>query len=287
MQQPSIVLLIPYFGKWPAWFDFFLLSCSFNSSVQWRFYTDCVIPEESPDNVFFKSISFSDYKKKVSDKLGIDFDPDNPYKLCDLKPVLGFIHEDEIREYDFWGFSDIDLVYGDLRKYYTAERLSKFDLFSTHMRRVSGHFCLIRNTEKMREAFKLIRNWQVRLSDNSHHALDEGAFSRIFIRHKNFPIWLFNIFSYFNPWRRRSEFVEAFSTPNAGVPWIDGSYSFPKYWVWNSGKLTNNLTGEKEYPYFHFLGWKNEVWSEETLFPEIIRECESFCISAQGFKINE
>ena len=92
MQQPSIVLLIPYFGKWPVWFDFFLISCRFNTSIQWIIYTDCPIPENSPDNVKYKKISFKDYNIFVSDKLGINFNPDNPYKLCDLKPALGFIH---------------------------------------------------------------------------------------------------------------------------------------------------------------------------------------------------
>ena len=173
MSQPSIILLVPYFGKWPLWFDYFLLSCRFNSSIQWLFYTDCPVPKSAPSNVSFKEISFTAYKKKVSNTLGIDFNPDNPYKLCDLKPALGFVHDSDIANYDFWGFSDIDLVYGDLRQYYTAERLSKYDLYSTHNRRVSGHFCLMRNTKKMREAFKLIKNWRELLADNTHHAIDD------------------------------------------------------------------------------------------------------------------
>lgn len=283
--QPSIILLIPYFGKWPAWFGFFLKTCQFNSSVQWLFFTDCPIPESAPSNVVFKSISFQDYKAKVSNKLDIDFQPDSPYKLCDLKPVLGYIHEEDIKDYDFWGFSDIDLVYGNIRKYYTAERLSKFDLYSTHTRRVSGHFCLMRNTKKMREAFKLMKNWEIRLSDNEHHALDEGAFSRLFIRHKNLPKPLFNLLSKINSWRRNSEFVEAFSTPNAGVPWLDGSYVFPEIWTWTAGRLENNLTNEREYPYFHFFGWKKDVWINGVAFEDAKDEFNEFCITKCGISI--
>lgn len=284
MRQPSIILLIPYFGEWPDWFEFFLLSCKFNPSIQWLIYTDCVLPENAPNNVKFQSISLTDYNKKVSDALNISFNPDSAYKLCDLKPALGFIHQEDITGFDFWGFSDIDLVYGDLRKYYTAERLSKFDLYSTHARRVSGHFCLMRNTKKMREAFMLMKNWQTRLADNAHHALDEGAFSRIFIRHKNFPKWLFNIFSHFNLWRRRSEFIEAYSTPNASVRWVDGSYEFPILWLWDSGKLTNNLTGGRGYPYFHFLVWKKTSWVNGADFPELHHEMPRFFISENGFR---
>ena len=282
VQQPSIILIVPYFGKWPAWFEYFLITCEFNSTIQWLFFTDCPPPKNSPSNVVFQRMSFEEYKIKVSERLGINFNPDDPYKLCDLKPALGFIHEKDIEGYEFWGFSDIDLVYGDLRKYYNAERLSKYDLYSTHARRVSGHFCLIRNTKKMREAFMLMRNWQVRLADNQHYALDEGAFSRIFIRHKNFPKWLFNIFAYFNSWRRRSEFVEAFSTPNAGVPWLDESYCFPESWLWKQGKLINNLTGEREYPYFHFYGWKKDGWVNNAKFSRINKDDRCFKVTVDG-----
>jgi len=287
MREPSIILLIPYFGKWPAWFDCFLLTCRYNASIQWLFFTDCPVPENTPDNVVFQSISFEEYKNKVSAKLGINFDPVNPYKLCDLKPALGFIHEEEISGYEFFGFSDIDLIYGDLRQYFTAERLSKFDLYSTHARRVSGHFCLMRNTKKMREAFKLMKNWQVLLSEQTHHALDEGAFSRIFIRHKNFPKWLFDIFAYFNSWRRRSEFIEAHTTPNAGVKWIDNSYDFPSEWYWQDGVLTNSLTKYPNYPYFHFYGWKKNAWNINVTFQKLKSGCSSFCVSENGIKMIE
>lgn len=287
MKQPSIILLIPYFGKWPAWFEYFLITCQHNSSIKWLFFTDCPKPENPPANVSFRQISFKDYKEKVSNCLGIHFNPDNPYKLCDLKPALGFIHEKEIKGYDFWGFSDIDLIYGDLRQYYTTERLNKYDLYSTHSRRVSGHFCIMRNTKKMREAFKLIKNWQARLSDNTHHALDEGAFSRIFIRHKNLSTPLFNLLSKLNPWRRNSEFIEAFSTPNAGVPWVDKSFRFPEAWTWTSGKLTNNLTGERGYPYFHFFGWKKDKWKNDAIFQAVKGQINSFVVTENGVVVVE
>lgn len=282
MQQPSIILLVPYFGKWPGWFDYFLLSCEFNPSIHWQFYTDCGIPKHAPKNVRFQSISFVDYKKKVSDALNINFNPDSAYKLCDLKPALGFIHEEDIKGYDFWGFSDIDLVYGDLRRYFTAERLSKYDLYSTHSRRISGHFCLMRNTKKMREAFQLIKNWQQKLEDQKHYALDEGAFSKIFIKRKNFPKPLFNLVGYLNPWRRKSEFVEAFSTPNASVAWVDGSFNFPSRWCWQAGRLTNDLTGDRQYPYFHFLVWKKDVWTEKTELSRVPNKDDYFSLSRNG-----
>ena len=101
----------------------------------------------------------SDYYQLVSDRLNIDFKPSSPYKLCDLKPALGYIHADRIKGFDFWAFGDIDLVYGNLRQYFNEARLKRYHLLSTHERRVSGHLCLIRNTERERRLFMRIDNW--------------------------------------------------------------------------------------------------------------------------------
>lgn len=283
---PSIVLLMPYFGKWPAWFEYFLLSCKYNPEIQWVFYTDCPVPENRPDNVRFKEIEFSTYKQLISQRLGINFDPDSPYKICDIRPALGFVHSEDIKGFDFWGVGDIDLVYGNLRNYFTEQRLSTKDFYSTHSRRVSGHLFLVRNTPLMLEAFRNIKNWEERFSSTEHYALDEGAFSKLFVRHKNLPKPFFKFLSLFNSWARRSEFVEAFSTPNGRVPWVDGSFSFPTEWRWEQGRLTNDLTGSREYPYFHFIAWK-ERWNEPGAFQELKPLTTKFTLTDKGIRCSE
>lgn len=281
-RQPSVILIVPYFGCWPQWFEYFLKSCTENPTIHWLFYTDCSLSEEIPANISFKEIKFYEYKKLVSDQLGICFSPDNPYKLCDLKPALGYIHEHEIKAYDFWGVSDIDLVYGDLRSYFTNERLNKYEFHSTHKRRVSGHLFLAKNNKKMREAFMQIKDWEKLLSDQEHYALDEGAFSRLFIKQKNLPSILFDLLAKFNPWARASDFREAFSTPNGRVPWHDNSYNFPNKWYWASGKLTNDIDGEREFPYFHFIAWKQNEWADSVVFEQISAVDNEFCLTRQG-----
>jgi hypothetical protein len=230
--------------------------------VDWLLFSDCGPLDDCPPNVRVVDTDYDAYCARVSARLDIDFRPSNPYKLCDLKPALGFIHEEELAGFDFWAFGDIDLVFGDLRGYFTAERLARKDLFATHARRVSGHCCLVRNNLRMRESFLLMPNWRERLSDQAHHALDEGAFSRIFIRHKNWPEGLARLAGQFNPWRRRAEFVEAYSTPDAKVPWIDGSHDFPRRWAWRHGVLTSDRDGERRFPYFHFPVWKKNDWRD-------------------------
>lgn len=260
MASPRICLVVPYFGRWPFWMPFFLQSCRYNPSIDWLFFSDCETPANCPPNVRIEHLSFSDYCAQVSERLGIDFAPASPYKLCDLKPALGYVHADRLEGYDFWGFSDIDLVYGNLRQYFTDERLSRYDLYSTHARRVSGHFCLLRNTRQMREVFMKVPDWQRLLADKAHLSFDEKDFTRLFIRCKNWPESLRRLVDLCNPLRRRSEFVEAFTTPNTRLRWIDGSLRFPRQWIWDRGSLRNDLDGDREVPYFHFIKWKSDPW---------------------------
>lgn len=277
-----IRILIPYFGRWPHWMPYFLASCGANPDIDWLLFSDCGELPGRPANVQVRAMSFADYCYLVETKLAIPFSPESPYKLCDLKPALGLIHVEELEGYDFWGFSDIDLVYGQLRRYFTDKRLARYDLLSTHERRISGHFCLLRNSVRMREAFRKVNSWQVLISDPGHKAFDEAAFSRLFIRHKNWPKGLRRLFDASNPWRRSSEFVEAYSTPNGRVSWLDGSLEFPVRWFWDNGVLRTDKDGDREFPYFHFIAWK-EGWgayegeSLDWLLPS------SWSVSSSGF----
>jgi hypothetical protein len=281
----KIIFIIPYFGKLPFWMSFFLASCKTNSTINWIIYTDQIYRGDIPNNVQFVHYTFSAYKALVSEKLDINFNPSNPYKLCDIKPALGFVHQGDIAHYDYWGFSDIDLIYGDLRTYFTDEKLAKYQLHSTHATRVAGHLCIVKNSPQMNEAFKRAKNWKTIFEDPAHYAFDEKGFSKIFLKHKNSPKWIQKVAKLFNPWLNYANFMEAFSTPNARIPWLDGSFNFPTEWVWKNGKLTNNFTPTIEYPYFHFYIWKNG-WnsSHEQLLENNRLKNEAFIITSAGIK---
>jgi hypothetical protein len=287
LPTPRVLFVIPYFGQWPFWMPFFLESCRRNADIDWLLFSDCGMPADVPANVRIEAISYTDYCKLVSARLGIDFAPEQPYKLCDIKPALGYIHADRLEGYDFWGFGDIDLVYGDLRAYFTNQRLARFDFFSTHERRVAGHLCLMRNTPCKRALFMGMKGWRTRFTDQEHHALDEGAFSRLFLRRKNLPKPLFKLFGQLNPLRRRSDFTEAYSTPDGCIAWHDGSSVFPKAWYWREGRLSNDLDGERTFPYFHFVCWKRNEWSAlPKPDPQQVREmaaAPNWVITDRGF----
>ena len=62
MTDKSIIIVIPYFGQWPDWIDLLMISCRWNPTVNWLFFTDCGVPSCAPDNVRFIEMSFGDYR---------------------------------------------------------------------------------------------------------------------------------------------------------------------------------------------------------------------------------
>jgi uncharacterized protein DUF6625 len=138
--NPWLIMLCPYFGRWPAWINFFVESCKWNPDVRWRFYTDCGEPENRASNIDYVPIGFDDYEALARARLGITYDPVDPYKLCDLRPALGFLHDQDTVGYPFFGYGDLDVIYGNISSFYGEERLADLDVVSTHPERLSGHF---------------------------------------------------------------------------------------------------------------------------------------------------
>ncbi len=150
MRTVKKVLIIPYFGAFPSYFDLFLDGCRLNESFcDFIFFTDQVICADLPRNVTTVSMSFADFRHLVRKKINVDF-PDNPYRICDFKPCLGKIFEDFIEAYDFWGHIDIDLILGDLSKFLPESTFSNYEKIQT-----KGHLSFYKNDSYVKNYYLL------------------------------------------------------------------------------------------------------------------------------------
>lgn len=149
----SICIIIPYFGKWPKWFDKFIISCKYNPTINWLIVSNNNSPEVLPNNIKFYKISLNKFNELAGYQLGIKTKIYHPYKICDFKPSFGNIFNSEIKEYDFWGYSDLDLVYGDIRKFISSNILEKYDIISPNSSFIPGHFCLFKNKPRINTLF--------------------------------------------------------------------------------------------------------------------------------------
>jgi hypothetical protein len=249
--KPWLILLYFYFGRWPPWINFFVESCKWNPDVRWRIYTDCGEPENKADNIDYVHISFADYKTLASDRLGFPIDFAEPYKLCDLRPALGLIFEDEIRDYPFFGFGDIDIIFGKISDFYGERQFADLDVISTHPERLSGHFAVLRNTRTLRHAFERIPGYQAALRKPDITGVEESEFAQVF----------------FTSTTERSLFVERYSTILSIRKWHDGTMNYPERWLWRQGRLTNDRDGMREFLYLHFMRWQAAHWISDPPAP--------------------
>jgi len=88
---------------------------------------------------------------------------------------------DMLAPYEFWGFCDIDLIFGDLRKLLTKKFLASCDCFSAHNAQFVGHFTVVRNAPQMNNAGFQIKNWASYCMAPVNCQLDEKKFSEALV----------------------------------------------------------------------------------------------------------
>ena len=145
----KVKIIIPYFGKLPDSIIPFLKSCSLNPEFEWIFFSDNDL-DNLPLNVTNIKCELKDIKNKIEQTLGFTISLNAPYKLCDFRPAFGMIFSEYLMECDFWGWGDIDLVYGYRSKFITDSILEEYDKIYP-----CGHLSLIRNKKEINEAFML------------------------------------------------------------------------------------------------------------------------------------
>lgn len=173
----KIVILIPYFGPFPWYFYFFLHSCKFNPRVSFVVITDNDHPESMVSNVRFVRKTFKEINSIASNKLGFETAIDIPYKLCDFKPAYGFLFPEIIEGYEFWGYSDLDVIFGDIRRFITDTLLKKYDLITVHEDYTTGVFTIFRNCKKMNTLFMKSNDYKKVFSESRSFYFDETNFA--------------------------------------------------------------------------------------------------------------
>ena len=144
----SIVIIGCYFGKMRNDFEMWANSCKNNETIDWIIFSDHKNIENLPNNVKNIYIEFEDLVEYIEKKLDMKISLEKPYKLCDYKVAYGYIFSEYIKEYDYWGYCDFDMLFGNLRNFITDELLSKFDKIY-----YQGHLSIYKNTKEVNARF--------------------------------------------------------------------------------------------------------------------------------------
>ncbi len=147
--EMKICLLIPQFGKLPSNIDLWLKSCEYNNKINFLVMSD-IKKENIPDNVTWIYISFEDFKNLVKEKIPLDICFDEPYECCEFRAAYSLIFEEYLNGFEYWGYCDMDLIFGDLEYFFKKYEYQKYDKFLSQ-----GHLTLYRNTEENNNRYKL------------------------------------------------------------------------------------------------------------------------------------
>lgn len=145
----KICLIVPYYGVFPNYFSLFLKSCGNNSDYHWLIVSDNKDPYSYPSNVQYLELTWDALRALVQSKFDFPIALDKPYKLCDFKPAYGVIFSEFLTGYDFWGYCDMDLLFGDISKFISPEMLHQYDKIG-----IMGHLSLYRNKDEINNLFK-------------------------------------------------------------------------------------------------------------------------------------
>lgn len=167
-------LIIPYYGKWPIYIQHYLTSCGHNPWLNILFITDLEAVLHSPPNVSYINKSFKQVVAKAAEILKLDnLKLANTYKLCDLRPLYAEIFKEEIKEYEYWGFGDCDLIYGNISKFIYDDFEKNIDVISFNEQRNSGSLLLLKNTKKINELYLKFENYIELLKLDKYKGVDE------------------------------------------------------------------------------------------------------------------
>lgn len=248
--RSSICMLVCYFGRLPVYLECVLRSCAANPDIDWLIFTDDTTQRKLPPNVRLKSATLDGLRKKFSSKLGFEVNLSNTRLLCHFKTAYGFLFEDQLEGYDFWGHCDLDMVFGDLRKFLREEILRDYPKILCR-----GHFCLYRNTREINRYFMLeapgVISYRV--------AFQSGRIDQV-----GFDEWrgVYAILRYHNIPQFHSEFIVDVVPPTGWKITTFKGAAIPNYpeqvFYWHRGKVfhahynCDRGIADDEYAYIHF-----------------------------------
>lgn len=119
-RKNSIAVIVTWFGPLPVYFPAWLRSAECNSTIDFYCFFDHEFKSES-SNIHIVNTTMEKEIERISEAVGEKIEISNAYKFCDLRPFFGLGYQEYIRDYSFWAYCDIDMVFGNLRHFLTDD----------------------------------------------------------------------------------------------------------------------------------------------------------------------
>ena len=266
----KVVFIIPYFGKFPDYFNLFLKTCENNPNYEWLIISDINCLHDFPTNVQQVKMSFEELKHMFQKKIDFPIALSSPYKLCDYRPAYGFLFQDFIKECDYWGYSDVDLLFGDLNQFIPHEKIKDYDKIG-HL----GHLSLYRNDAEINKMFTAqidgICRYKEVFQTNNSCIFDEWdwiSINHIFLKNQK-KVWMFDeffdVYPYDDNFKRTVRKIPSYKE-SYGKDIIEKNTCFAsledgKTYQWS---YQNGVWSKNEVAYVHFQKRDMQVMVKES-----------------------
>jgi len=176
------------------------------------------------------------------------------HKLCDFRPFFALAFAEILEDYEYWGYCDVDMMFGDLNKLLTPEFFDSTDIFTASESGFAGHFTILRNDPIINRSCFKMEGWQERCLSPSWQGMDEWWFFAAINTESSIRIQRpaslgeelnksFGRFGLTFGFRGEVAYLKHYDVPL--VRWENGSV----FYTSQSGKATEML-------YIHFMGLK-------------------------------
>lgn len=258
--QCRIAFLVPFFGELPLYFAWWAKTCEGNQrNVHWYVYNDHI------DSVIYYNgsvtlipMKFDDVIRSFKEKLNIDIIK-NTRRLCDYRILFSFIRNEEesLDEYDFIGYTDIDVVYGDIMRF-LPDDLIEYSIVSGNRDRPCGPFTII--NKKYIKNIILSDIVRKNIESHDHLAFDESHVLKDIV----------------------SQGSKCYCNPVPIQPALVEKFNYRKtFSVWHDGRLNvyDNMWHKREGGFYHFSRYKNKNRFKVEPMQESI---DAFCVYKYG-----
>lgn len=265
----KIVIVSPYFGDFPRTIELTFHTMERNENIDWIIFSDNKQYVGKYSNIKFVYMTLEDMRKLINLKFGTNLS--TAYKLCDYRPAYGVIFEKYVKEYDFWGYCDLDVIFGNLDSFFAEEKLKTFDKIYD-----LGHLSLYKNNKDVTNAFMGNSQYIVPYKDIFNHKynciFDENynetnrGINQV-LQRQGFKVYV-----------ERSEIADIdIKYKNFHIHNRNGEFDF--YFQYKNGVLKlkrfTNKSFEQNVAYAHYQQRKN--------IPVLVENIDSFISAPKGF----
>lgn len=170
----NICLILVWLGPWPEYYPYFLESCILNPKITWKIFSNNETGTGSYEHVQHVYLERDRLEIMVKQKTGLEASLADPYKICDLKPAFGELFSEYLDGFDYWGYCDMDVLWGNVMKFISGYLLEGLDVLSCYPGFLSGPLTIYRNSATVNSLYRECPSYREILQKKECQGFDEN-----------------------------------------------------------------------------------------------------------------